>query len=176
MDTEQRTTISLSNSLATSRHHTAAGEVLSLVQHWFTGTTFLQTRSGALYSARLSGNNLAFAPWHENFPSPCPQMDVMMVRRCDALVFVQQCFRTIVLQIGSEEVVIGLSSRGQLCAQQRVVSPECSSFAIHDSFLLYTTYSHQLRIVPLGATVATTFEQVCSGSDASSLSFRLVSH
>ena len=78
-----------------------------------------------------------------------------------ASVFFASIFLTLmVLQIGSEEILVGLSSRGQLYALQHLVSAECSSFAVHDAFLLYTTFSHQLRIVPFGSNVSSTLEQV----------------
>lgn len=57
-------------------------------------------------------------------------------------------------------MVLGLSDRGQLYAYDYLVSAECSSFAVHDSFVLFTTFSHLLKIVPLAESVVSTFSTV----------------
>ena len=46
-----------------------------------------------------------------------------------------------------EHAIVTLSSAGQLCVNGRLISTNCNSFAVHDSFLLFATHDHTLRFL-----------------------------
>ncbi|XP_071171469.1 elongator complex protein 1-like [Mytilus edulis] len=77
--------------------------------------------------------NESIMPWEDNsgqeinFPLPCTQMAV-----CD---------------IGGQEVVLGLTDRYRFYVNNVEVATNCTSFAIHDEFLLLTTLSHTCRCI-----------------------------
>lgn len=77
--------------------------------------------------------NESVLPWEDNcgqeinFPLPCPQMAV-----CN---------------IGGQEVVLGLTDRYRLYVNNTEVATNCTSFAIHDEYLLLTTLSHTCRCI-----------------------------
>ncbi|KAJ3288043.1 hypothetical protein HK104_008357 [Borealophlyctis nickersoniae] len=62
-----------------------------------------------------------------------------------------------VAQIGSgdekERVPIGLSNSNKLYANDRVLSTDCTSFFVHNNFLIFTTLTHVARFVPLNVGV-----------------------
>ena len=49
----------------------------------------------------------------------------------------------------SEEIFIGLTSKGRLFLNDQELSKECSSFYIHEKYVLFTTLSHKLRFIDL---------------------------
>ncbi|XP_013379508.1 elongator complex protein 1 [Lingula anatina] len=61
--------------------------------------------------------------------------------------FPQPCMQMAVCTIGEEEVVIGLTERYRCYVNEMEVASNCTSFAIHESFLLLTTLSHTLRCI-----------------------------
>lgn len=49
----------------------------------------------------------------------------------------------------TEEVFIGLSERNSLYLEDKVLSPDCTSFALHDQFLVMTTLAHTTCFISL---------------------------
>jgi elongator complex protein 1 len=105
-------------------------KILRIAVNSFTGHVFVQTQGGALYIQSADKEPQENA---ESFDHPCP-------------VFAP-------CHMADEEVVVGLTSRGVLYLNSNVASSNCSSFALHDQFLLFTTFSNQLRVVPLSIPV-----------------------
>ncbi|RKO84341.1 IKI3 family-domain-containing protein, partial [Blyttiomyces helicus] len=67
------------------------------------------------------------------FPAMCPWMGVVSVGKPDL----------------KEEVYVGLTDRNKLYVNDRLLSPDCTSFALHDDFLALSTLTHTARFVPL---------------------------
>ncbi|XP_046853969.1 putative elongator complex protein 1 [Xenia sp. Carnegie-2017] len=63
----------------------------------------------------------------------------------NAVSLLQPCEHIAVVKIGKEEVVIGLTRHGRLYVNNKEIANNCSSFFVHDEFLLVTTTSHLLR-------------------------------
>ncbi|GFR86599.1 elongator complex protein 1 [Elysia marginata] len=76
----------------------------------------------------------ALTPWVNtqgravSFPSPCTQIALTCV--------------------GSEEVVLGLTERFRFFVHGIEIASNCTSFGVHNDFLLLTTLSHTLRCLP----------------------------
>lgn len=51
--------------------------------------------------------------------------------------------------------LIGLAPSGRLYASYRLIASDASSFALTDTFLIYTTFSHEAKFVPLAKLSAT---------------------
>lgn len=105
--------------------------VLTVAVSIDSGHIALQLPDGSLL--RYDPVNESVLPWEDssgkaiNFPLPCPQMAV-----CD---------------IGGQEVVLGLTDRYRFYVNNIEVAANCTSFAIHDEFLLLTTLSHTCRCI-----------------------------
>ncbi|KAK3698697.1 hypothetical protein RRG08_046199 [Elysia crispata] len=69
-----------------------------------------------------------------SFPSPCNQIALSCV--------------------DNEEVVLGLTERFRFFINNIEVASNCTSFGIHNDFLLLTTLSHTLRCLPTSSKVA----------------------
>jgi elongator complex protein 1 len=63
-----------------------------------------------------------------SFPYPCYEMGVLMT-------------------MDNKISVLGLSERGVLYLNSKVLVSNCTSFSIHHEYFLFTTFSHQLRII-----------------------------
>ncbi|KND02563.1 Elongator subunit IKI3 [Spizellomyces punctatus DAOM BR117] len=48
-----------------------------------------------------------------------------------------------------QRILIGLSDRNKLYANDRLLSPDCTSFFVHDDFLILTTFTHTARFISL---------------------------
>jgi elongator complex protein 1 len=46
-------------------------------------------------------------------------------------------------------VIVGMDKRSRLYLNKELLSSECTSFALHDKFLLYTTAANSLRFLSL---------------------------
>jgi len=46
-----------------------------------------------------------------------------------------------------QEAVVGLSQRYRLFVNDKEIATNCTSFSIHDDFLLLTTHSHTIRCI-----------------------------
>ncbi|XP_046559311.1 LOW QUALITY PROTEIN: putative elongator complex protein 1 [Haliotis rubra] len=57
------------------------------------------------------------------------------------------CNQMSVCLIGGEEVVLGLTDRYRFYVNDKEIASNCTSFAVHDEFLLLTTLSHTCRCI-----------------------------
>eukprot|EP01027_Heterolobosea_sp_BB2_P015726 GEZU01022499.1.p1 GENE.GEZU01022499.1~~GEZU01022499.1.p1 ORF type:complete len:1152 (+),score=352.16 GEZU01022499.1:132-3587(+) len=106
-------------------------KILRIHHHPFTGRIFIQTENGTIFEDLLN-NEYAPRQWSRpSFPLPCPHFCACMMGG------------------GDEEVLVGLTDRGVLYFSNQVASSSCTSFFIHDEFILFTTYTHQLRLISL---------------------------
>ena len=63
-----------------------------------------------------------------------------------------------------ELAIVTLSSAGQLCVNGRLISSNCNSFAVHDSFLLFATHDHALRFLDTQIPLNDALDALDSGS------------
>lgn len=47
------------------------------------------------------------------------------------------------------EIIVGLSESGRLYADSNLISSDCTSFTCSPDFLVFTTFSHEAKFVPL---------------------------
>uniref|UniRef100_A0A7S1PEA9 Elongator complex protein 1 n=1 Tax=Percolomonas cosmopolitus TaxID=63605 RepID=A0A7S1PEA9_9EUKA len=100
--------------------------ILQIVHAEPSNRIYIETQSGEVHVQDFLGTVN-----HEHdisLPQPCPELSVCT--------------------FGEEEVLVGLTERGVLYFDNQVVASDCSSLAIHDAFLLFTTFSHYMRIIP----------------------------
>ncbi|CAB4001430.1 Elongator complex 1 [Paramuricea clavata] len=67
----------------------------------------------------------------------------------NTIVLPQPCIYIQTVQIGDEEVVIGLTEHSRLYVNDKEIANNCSSFFVHDEYLLLTTTSHVLRCLSI---------------------------
>lgn len=101
-------------------------KIMQIVYHDATSKLFVETDSGALFSQPI-----------DDFPS---ELDESFHQPCQTI---GACI------MAGEEVLVGLTDRGVLFIQSNIASSNCSSFVLNDQFLLFTTFSHKLRLIPL---------------------------
>ncbi|XP_071964263.1 elongator complex protein 1-like [Antedon mediterranea] len=61
----------------------------------------------------------------------------------------QTCTQMELCKINEEEVVLGLTERYRFYINEQDVANNCTSFTVHDEFLLLTTHSHTCRCISL---------------------------
>ncbi|EDO37251.1 predicted protein [Nematostella vectensis] len=61
----------------------------------------------------------------------------------------QTCVQMRIAQIGNKEIILGLTSHYRLYADDKEVATNCTSFAVHDEFLLLSTHAHTCRCISL---------------------------
>lgn len=66
-----------------------------------------------------------------------------IVHECDEIIVLTTIVIKIIISL--QEVVIGLTRHGRLYVNNKEIANNCSSFFVHDEFLLITTTSHLLR-------------------------------
>jgi elongator complex protein 1 len=102
-------------------------KLMQLVYHDATQKLFVEAVEGALFEQPIDDLPIER---EESFLQPC-----QVVSAC--------------IMGDGEEVLVGLTDRGVLFIQSNIAASNCSSFALHDKFLLFTTYAHKLRLIPL---------------------------
>ncbi|KAL9647016.1 hypothetical protein ABK040_013870 [Willaertia magna] len=116
-------------------------EIIRVEYHSYTGNLFVQGETGALFKMKLTDD--IPEELSERFEHPCHWMIPTM--------------------LGEEEVVVGLSQKGVLYINSHNVVSNCSSIAVTDQFLLFTTLSHKLRIINLHLSVYDAVDIASSG-------------
>ncbi|KAK7115940.1 elongator complex protein 1-like [Littorina saxatilis] len=108
------------------------GEVISLsVDPCNPDSVAVQLSTG--HVLKFNPENEALLPWEKasgeelHFPFPCPHMEVT--------------------SFNGEEAVLGLTDRFRFYVNGVEVASNCTSFAVHDEFLLLTTLSHTVRCI-----------------------------
>ncbi|KAJ3033897.1 hypothetical protein HDV00_005666 [Rhizophlyctis rosea] len=100
-------------------HHSAA-----------TNTTLFETVQGKLWTIGRRGDAWAVTEFG-SFPAVCPWIAIVAIGKAE-----------------KEVIPIGLTERNKLYLGSEVLSPDCTSFFVHDSFLIFTTLTHAARFVP----------------------------
>lgn len=123
------------NSIAIRRTTETDTPVLRLCARRHTESVLVELINGNLLSYTSDSSQAKLSPWFNSrgleisLPQPC------------------QCVKTAL--VGDEEVVLGLTEHSRLYANNKEVASNCSSFAVHDEFLLLTTHAHTLRCISL---------------------------
>ncbi|RUS86297.1 hypothetical protein EGW08_005941 [Elysia chlorotica] len=110
----------------------ASSVIMSMAFNQETRNVALELDDGTIWKYVPGSKNLS--PWINSqgkavsFPSPCTQISLT--------------------NVGSEEVVVGLTERFRFFINNIEVASNCTSFGIHNDFLLLTTLSHTLRCLP----------------------------
>ncbi|KAJ3023810.1 hypothetical protein HKX48_000944 [Thoreauomyces humboldtii] len=102
------------------------------------GVLFVQATDGQI-AILSSVRNSATARFRQELPTVCPFVAAVKVVASDSNP--------------AEHAFIGLSARNKLYAGDRLISAECTSFTIHDSFLILTTFTHTARFIRLIGSV-----------------------
>lgn len=108
---------------------TFESKVLGIYHHQATDRIFIQAENGELYTF----DNPEFRQinkFSHSFPRPCSRFAVCMIN-------------------GHDEIAVGLTDRGVLYLQSHLAATNVTSFSLHSDFLLFTTTTHHLRLVPL---------------------------
>ncbi|XP_078368242.1 elongator complex protein 1-like isoform X2 [Oculina patagonica] len=118
------------------RHKTETEEpVLRLCASRHSESVVMELINGNLLRYTSDSNQASLSPWTNSrgeevsLPQPC------------------QCTKTAL--VGNEEVVLGLTEHSRLYVNNKEVSSNCTSFTVHDEFLLLTTHAHTLRCISL---------------------------
>ncbi|XP_068740348.1 elongator complex protein 1-like [Montipora capricornis] len=118
------------------RHKTVTEEsVLHLCVSPYTGSVFVQLQSGTLLRYISDENQASVLPWENSFG--------------EEVTFLQPCQTMKIALVGNEEVALGLTEHSRLYVNRKEVSSNCTSFAVHDEFVLLTTHAHTLRCISL---------------------------
>ncbi|KAJ7339625.1 hypothetical protein OS493_006030 [Desmophyllum pertusum] len=124
------------NNRITIRHKTETDEpVLRLCVSRHSESVVVELINGNLFRYTSDTTQANLSPWTNSrgeevsLPQPC------------------QCIKTAL--VGNEEVVLGLTEHSRLYVNNKEVCSNCTSFAVHDEFLLLTTHAHTLRCISL---------------------------
>jgi len=124
------------NSRIVMRHKTTTEEpILRLCVSSYSGCMFAELMNGTLLRYNSDVNQASLSPWinsqgeEVSLPQPCQRMKIALV--------------------GKEEVALGLTEHSRLYVNNKEVCSNCTSFAVHDEFLLLTTHAHALRCISL---------------------------
>ena len=118
--------------------HPIEDAVYSLTVNHLSDTIAVQLSDGTLLKMKSADDFPT--PWENangevvSFPQPCTQMAI-----CD---------------FDGEEVVLGLTERFRFFVNNFEVSNNCTSFGVHNDFLLLTTHSHTCRCISKSTKVA----------------------
>ncbi|CAH1797491.1 unnamed protein product [Owenia fusiformis] len=63
------------------------------------------------------------------------------------VVFPQPCIHMAVCTLGGQDVVVGLTERYRFYVNDIEIATNCTSFAVHDDYLLLTTHAHTCRCI-----------------------------
>jgi elongator complex protein 1 len=103
--------------------HSFKEKIIHVISHK-ENSLFLQNEHGHVY--QWNGEKMMDA---FSFPYPCYQMGILSNMKNET--------------VG----VLGLSDRGVLHLNSKVLVSNCTSFSIHHEYFLFTTFNHQLRII-----------------------------
>ncbi|XP_041368137.1 putative elongator complex protein 1 [Gigantopelta aegis] len=141
-DSTTRTSLLCSASLSNSSLQISCvtevqhGVVSSLCRSLKAGTLALQTQDGSLFRftpASSSGESGKLESWSDS--------------RGAVIRFPYFCTQMATCAFANNEVVLGLTERYRFYVNDVEFASNCTSFAIHDEFLLLTTLAHTLRCI-----------------------------
>ncbi|XP_072037766.1 putative elongator complex protein 1 [Amphiura filiformis] len=111
--------------LAIRSQDTIFGEVFRICSHHSTGRLAIQLADGSV----VDTDNQPIT----QLPQPCVHMAMCT--------------------IGGQDVVLGLTERYRFYVNDTEVASDCTSFLVHDEFLLLTTHSHTCRAISLNTSL-----------------------
>lgn len=114
------------------------GPVLCLYGNPNTGTAIVQLTSGEVMKLNAEGSGLS--PWLLDSGSPLKYDELVRCEKMELALF-----------NGKERVIGHCESRCLLYIDDLKVISGCTSFAVHDEFLLLTTNAHILHLMPLNS-------------------------
>ncbi|XP_070543580.1 elongator complex protein 1-like [Ptychodera flava] len=68
--------------------------------------------------------------------------------------FPQPCVKMNICQFADEEVVLGLTERYRFYVNDREIVSNCTSFAVHDEYVILTTHTHTCRCINLNNNIS----------------------
>ncbi|XP_067016133.1 elongator complex protein 1-like [Acropora muricata] len=124
------------NNVIILRHKTSTEEpVLRLCVSHYTVSVFVELRNGNLLRYFSDENQASLLPWVNSHGE-----EVSLTRPCQTMK---------IAVVGNEEVALGLTEHSRFYVNNKEVSSNCTSFAVHDEFILLTTHAHTLRCISL---------------------------
>ncbi|KAI7866463.1 IKI3 family-domain-containing protein [Spinellus fusiger] len=97
----------------------------------------VQNITGTVYEVHLHEDHKATLQEVQQFPDFCPWMATT-------------CLGT--KETNVERIVIGLTERSKLYANDRLLSAKCTSFSLRSDWLVFSTTSHAARFLPLSVS------------------------
>ncbi|KAI9099473.1 IKI3 family-domain-containing protein [Phlyctochytrium arcticum] len=91
-----------------------------------TGTTLVVSHSGAV--GKIQGLNIV--PYGASLPSRCIWIETARLQGTN-----------------NHEILIGLDDRNRLYCNQTLLASDCTSFTLHNDFLIFATFTHTARFV-----------------------------
>ena len=136
----------------------------------------LQLTDGALHRVFVTGDSISIAidatPTAADMalvpmqPSVHPQKFDISLQPLHIAALPSPCVRIDLVTFAGIAVVIALSHRGELYADQRLLASNCSSFAVHNACVVVTTHEHvchflrrDLAIAAISLTNSSTVDQ-----------------
>jgi len=102
-------------------------------------TVAVELHDGSVFCCEKDNDSILVKPWLTPFGV--------------ALRFPYPCQFLAVTKINHEDVVFGMTDHYRLYANERQIADNCTSFAIHDDHLVFTTHAHVLRCIKLDTLV-----------------------
>ncbi|KAI9015161.1 IKI3 family-domain-containing protein [Gaertneriomyces semiglobifer] len=96
-----------------------------------TGVTMVEASDGRIAVVNLNESTLSLQ-LRACFPEVCPWVASTFLRTATGQ---------------TENIVIGLSEHNKLYADDRILSSDCTSFMIHNDFIIITTFTHTARFI-----------------------------
>ncbi|KAK3728978.1 hypothetical protein QZH41_008724, partial [Actinostola sp. cb2023] len=109
--------------------------VLRMYRNPATGSLVVELNSGTIMKYTSDVNGI--------------QLNPLINKRGEPINLPQPCVQLKTACVGDEEIVLGLTEHSRLYANDKEVATNCTSFAVHDEFLLLSTHAHTLRCISL---------------------------
>eukprot|EP00118_Oscarella_pearsei_P010640 m.66422 g.66422 ORF g.66422 m.66422 type:complete len:1299 (+) comp35387_c1_seq2:23-3919(+) len=95
----------------------------------------------------------SLATYVEGGDNSVPFFDSWTDRSGKPYVFPHPCFHIATTVFKSAEVPVGLSDWHRFYVDSKEIARDCTSFAIHNDFLLFTTHQHTCEFLPLACSL-----------------------
>ncbi|CAH7686311.1 IKI3 family-domain-containing protein [Phakopsora pachyrhizi] len=125
----------------------------------FEGQFFIQSSDGRIEEVRYTPHlapTFTVSSFWARFPLFCP-------------TFLSFASPQLSLEFLDSVILFGLSETGKLYLNQHLVAGDCSSFTVDNNDLMYTTFSHQLKFVPLTIKLVEKLRARAESSEISTL-------
>eukprot|EP00794_Sanderia_malayensis_P009518 gene9518-10506_t len=115
------------------------GKMHSIAVNCESSCVAIQMDNGEVLTCEREDGSFAVKPWITPFGS--------------VLRFPRTCESISVCTINHTDVIIGRTERFHLYIDEKQIADNCTSFGIHEEYLVYTTHAHSLRCVHLESLV-----------------------